>query len=72
MGRNETPCNLQDNQKHKACTIIDAFLSFVVSQVATQPLSPAGAEWTSHYHQPGLNGPAKYYRLVYSSLHRHR
>ncbi len=31
-------------QRHKACTIIDAFLSFVVSQVATQPLSPAGAE----------------------------
>ncbi|EIW3121938.1 hypothetical protein MB910_001302 [Salmonella enterica] len=54
MGSNETPCNLQDNQKHKACTINDAFLSFVVSQVATQPLSPAGAEWTSQILPPGV------------------
>lgn len=43
-----------NNHRHKACTIIDAFLSFVVSQVATQPLSPAGAECTSQILPPGV------------------
>lgn len=47
-------CLINSNQRHKACTIIDAYLFCVVSQVATQPLSPAGVEWTSQILPPGV------------------
>ncbi|EMD5224830.1 hypothetical protein VQ422_004803 [Salmonella enterica] len=47
-------CVTNSNQRHKACTIIDAYLFCVVSQVATQPLSPAGVEWTSQILPPGV------------------
>lgn len=47
-------CLINSNQRHKACTIIEAYLFCVVSQVATQPLSPAGVEWTSQILPPGV------------------